>query len=271
MDVVLEGLKRHQLIIMEHDTTSQMSSVDDAAPEILEQTQTAVDLENGLATTRKTSNFKEPQYDKRDSHSVNEVWWDGPDDPSNPRNWPNSKKFTNVALVSLQCLISPIASAMFAPGVQRVMEDFNSTSKELATFVVSVFVLGFGIGPLVLAPLSEIYGRLPIYLWTNIFFVIFTIACAVSTNLNMLVGFRFLAGLAGSAPLANGGGTIADLIIQEKRGAAMAIFGIGPLLGPVIGPIAGGYLAEAEGWRWVFWVIAIAVSSSLLLSGTMLY
>lgn len=65
----------------------------------------------------------------------------------------------------------------------------------------------------------------------------------------MLVGFRFLAGIAGSAPLANGGGTIADLVRQETRGVAMAAFGIGPMLGPVIGPVAGGYLAQAEGWR----------------------
>ena len=89
----------------------------------------------------------------------------------------------------------------------------------------------------------------------NILFVIFTVACAVSSNLNKLIGFQFLAGAAGSSPLANGGGTISDLVAQEKRGAAMALFGIGPLLGPVVGPVAGGYLAEAEGWRWVFWVI----------------
>jgi MFS family permease len=122
---------------------------------------------------------------------------------------------------------------MFAPGVPKVMEDFHSENHELASFVVSVFVLGFGVGPLILALLSEIYWRLPTYLITNILFVIFTIACAVSTNINMLVGFRFLAGLAGSAPIANGGGTIADLIAQEGRGAAMASFGIGPMLGPV--------------------------------------
>ncbi len=49
----------------------------------------------------------------------------------------------------------------------------------------------------------------------------------------MLVGFRFLAGLAGSAPITNGGGTIADLIAQDGRGAAMAPFGIGAMLGSV--------------------------------------
>ncbi|KAH8647442.1 multidrug resistance protein [Tricladium varicosporioides] len=187
----------------------------------------------------------------------NIVWWDGPDDPENPRNWSTAAKFTNVAFVSLMCFITPVASAMFAPGVEGVMRDFKSNNELLASFVVSVFVLGFGVGPMILAPLSEIYGRLYIYYVMNVLFLIFTIACAVSSNLGMLVGFRFLAGVAGSAPLANGGGTITDLIVQEKRGAAMAFFAIGPLLGPIIGPVAGGYLAQAKGWRWVFWLIAI--------------
>ena len=75
----------------------------------------------------------------------------------------------------------------------------------------------------------------------------------------MLIGFRFLEGMAGSAPITIGGGTIADLFIQEQRGGALAIWSMGPLIGPVVGPITGGFLAKAEGWRWVFWVITMAV------------
>ena len=148
---------------------------------------------------------------------------------------------------------------MFAPGVPQVMDDFHSTDINLSSFVVSVYVLGYAFGPIVIAPLSELYGRLPLYHACNILFVILTIACAVSSNLNMLIGFRFLEGTFGSAPLTLGGGTIADMIVQQKRGGVMAIWAMGPLMGPVIGPVAGGYLSQAIGWRWVFWVIAIAV------------
>ncbi len=197
-------------------------------------------------------------YEKPDDPNI--VWWDGPNDPENPRNWGTLKKNINVGLISLLCFVTPVASAMFAPGIPKVMEDFHNNNNELAAFVVSIFVLGFALGPIVLAPISEIYGRQIIYFVTNVLFVIFTLACAVSNSLGMLIGFRFLAGAAGSTPLANGGGTISDLIEQERRGAAMAVFAIGPLLGPIIGPVAGGYLAQAEGWRWVFWVIVIAVS-----------
>ncbi|KAL9033315.1 MAG: hypothetical protein Q9214_007573, partial [Letrouitia sp. 1 TL-2023] len=73
----------------------------------------------------------------------------------------------------------------------------------------------------------------------------------------MLTGFRFLAGCAGSAALTIGGGTIADVMPPEKRGKAMAVYVMGPVLGPSLGPVAGGFLAEAAGWRWIFWLLAI--------------
>ena len=156
----------------------------------------------------------------------------------------------------------PLASSMFAPGVPDVMIEFQSNDEQLASFVVSIYVLGYALGPIVIAPLSELYGRLPLYHSCNLGFVIFTVACAVATDLNMLIAFRFLEGLFGSCPLTIGGGTIADIVIQEKRGAVMSIWALGPLMGPVIGPVAGGYLTQAAGWRWVFWVIAIAVRST---------
>lgn len=74
----------------------------------------------------------------------------------------------------------------------------------------------------------------------------------------MLIAFRFFAGSVGSAPLALGGGSIADTISREQRGTAMALWMSGPTVGPIIGPIAGGFLTQAAGWRWVFWVTAIA-------------
>lgn len=101
---------------------------------------------------------------------------------------------------------------MFAPSVSQVMEEFHNSNQMLAAFVVSIYVLGLAFGPLVLAPLSEVYGRWIIYFVCNTMYLVFTLACAVSTDLNMMIGFRFLAGIVGSAPLAIGGGTVAVCI-----------------------------------------------------------
>lgn len=149
---------------------------------------------------------------------------------------------------------------MFAPGIPQVMKDFHSNSEMLATFVISVYLIGFAIGPLLIAPICEMYGRLPLYVSCNILFIIFSIACAVSSSLDQLIVFRFFMGCAGVAPLTIGAGTIADIMPAESRGKAMAIFAMGPLLGPVIGPVGGGYMIDAIGWRWVYWLLAIVVS-----------
>lgn len=223
--------------------------------------------------------------DQEGEKDPNIVDWDGPDDIENPRTWTNKAKTANISLVIVLTLLTPLASSMFAPGVPAVLRDFEDSSTSIAEFVVSICtytkghktaslslvilltlnplfsdILGFAVGPLLISPLSEIYGRFPIYVVCNIMFIIFTIACAVAGSVTQLIVFRFFAGTFGVCPVTLGGASIADLIPQEKRGISMSLFSVGPLLGPVIGPIAGGYLAAAEGWRWTFWVIAIAVS-----------
>ncbi|KAI0158313.1 MFS general substrate transporter [Xylariaceae sp. FL1272] len=194
-----------------------------------------------------------------EENDPNVVFWDGPDDPANPYNWSTTMKVVNCGLISAQTFFSPLASSIFAPGVPQVLAEFHSDSLEIATFVVSVYLLGFVFGPFFIAPLSEIYGRAPIYHICNVGFVAFSVGCALAPSLNALIVFRFFAGVFGVAPITNGGGTIADMIPQEKRGSILAVYSCGPLLGPIVGPIAGGFLSSAAGWRWNFWLLAIAM------------
>ncbi|KAL1876179.1 hypothetical protein VTK73DRAFT_9617 [Phialemonium thermophilum] len=195
---------------------------------------------------------------------ANVVWWDGPDDPENPFNWPTWRKVATCSLISAMTFITPLGSSIFAPGVPQLMREFHSSSPELAAFVVSVYVLGFAAGPMLIAPLSELYGRNVVYHSCNVGFIAFLVGSALAPSLDALIVFRFFSGIFGSCPLTNGGGSIADMIVQEKRGAAMAAFSVGPLLGPIIGPVAGGFLADAKGWRWVFWLMVILASTLAL-------
>lgn len=109
----------------------------------------------------------------------------------------------------------------------------------------------------VIAPLSETYGRLPVYLACNTNFLIWCVACALAPNLASLVIFRFLAGSFGVAPFTLGGGTIADMVEPAQRGTAMGIWMAGLTVGPVIGPTIGGFISAYLGWRWNFWILAI--------------
>lgn len=172
-----------------------------------------------------------------DEHEKFKVTWEGPEDPANPYNWPRRKKGPIIAAASMITFVTPLASSMFAPGVPQVMRDFDSNSQTLAGFVVSVFLLGYVAGPLVCSPLSEMYGRTLVYHISMVGFVVFTVACGVAPDLNSLIAFRFLSGLFGSTPLCLGGGTIADLYIQEQRGGVMSIWAMGPMLGPTLGEL----------------------------------
>jgi MFS family permease len=115
------------------------------------------------------------------------------------------------------------SSSMLAAGVPALMVEFHSDNQTLASFVVTVFVLGFATGPLWFAPLSELYGRTIVQHTGCIGFVIFSIACALSTSLNMLIGMRLLQGIFAAVPLTNGGAIVADIVkITSLRKDKMA-------------------------------------------------
>ncbi|EMD94343.1 hypothetical protein COCC4DRAFT_131598 [Bipolaris maydis ATCC 48331] len=194
------------------------------------------------------------------------VDWDSPDDQQNPMNWPKSKKWSTITLVAYITFVTSFGSTIFAPGVPELLRDFHNTSDELATFIVSIYILGFCVGPLLLAPLSEVYGRFPVYYIANILFLIFSIACAVSSGMGMFIFFRLCQGITACPPLVLGGGTIGDLMAPVDRGRALTIWSMGPLLGPVVGPVVGGFMAQNIGWRWTFWFTAIMTGVGVIAS-----
>jgi MFS family permease len=130
------------------------------------------------------------------------VTWNGADDPENPKNWTMKKKWAATLVVSSFTFISPVSSSMVAPALTSIAKEFNITNEVEIQLTLSIFVLAFAIGPLFLGPLSEIYGRVPVLQLSNLFYLIFNIACGVSRSKGQMIAFRFLSGLGGSAPLA---------------------------------------------------------------------
>lgn len=139
------------------------------------------------------------------------------------------------------------------------MKDFHQSNAIIGSFTVSIFLLGFTLGPLLMAPLSELYGRLIVYHLSIATFVAFVLGCGFSKSITAFLVLRFIAGCAASSPSTIGGGTVADVIPVQERGAAMAVTALGPILAPVIGPVAGGFITQKIGWRWTFWIVGIAV------------
>jgi MFS family permease len=106
------------------------------------------------------------------------------------------------------------------------------TSRFTATLGLATFVFGLGIGPMLLGPLSEFYGRRPIYIIAYIFFTTWLIPCAVAKNIQTMLAARFFDGLAGSAFLSVAGGTVGDMFNHDQLQAPMMIYSAAPFLGP---------------------------------------
>ncbi|KAG7102127.1 Efflux pump vrtL like protein [Verticillium longisporum] len=188
----------------------------------------------------------------------NIVTWDGPKDPANPKNWPKYRRWTSTILVSCFTFISPVSSTMLAPALPTLAEEFKVKSDIETYLLMSIFLLAYAVGPFILGPLSEIYGRVVVLQSANMVFLLFNTVCGFSTSKEQMLAFRFLSGLGGSAPQALGGGVLSDCWHKEERGMATAIYSLAPFLGPAVGPIAAGYLTQYLNWRWIFWTVSIA-------------
>ncbi|KAF8560251.1 MFS general substrate transporter [Imleria badia] len=187
-----------------------------------------------------------------------------PGDPENPKNWSNLKRWYLTVTGSILVLAATFSSSAPAPIIPALMEEFG-ISAEVGTLTISLFVAGYCVGPLLWAPLSEQYGRRPIFILSFFGFVCFQIGSALSKNTASILVFRFLGGTFAASPLANSGAMISDTWGPKERGAALAVFTVAPFAGPGIGPIVGGYLYQAGvSWRWAFWIIAIFAGVCLL-------
>ena len=145
---------------------------------------------------------------------------------------------------------------MCLPALPQIQQEFQTTDPSFQTIIASVWEIGEAVGPLLAAPLSESYGRAPVYHATNLVFVIFSVACAVSSNVPMLLVFRAINGM-GDSSIALNPSIVGDMFVQEERGLPLAMVSLPPLIGPVAGPIIGGYLTQRKGWRWAVWLSAI--------------
>nr|POE47873.1 efflux pump rdc3 [Quercus suber] len=150
----------------------------------------------------------------------------GNNDPERPKNWPKAKKVTNLTIVGVFRFLSPLASTIITPASPDILASFNVHNDTLTSFVVSAFLLGYVFGPLIISPLSETYGRLPLYHINSSLFIIWTVACALAPNLPALIVFRILAGIAGSCPVALGNGSVADCVEADKRGFVYSFYGL---------------------------------------------
>ncbi|BGP52668.1 hypothetical protein JCM8202_004805 [Rhodotorula sphaerocarpa] len=178
-------------------------------------------------------------------------------DPENPFNWSPRKKWQTCLLACTFTLLVAYCGTAFSSGTESMMRDLNC-SHELAVLGLSIFPLGFGLGPLFTAPLSEAFGRYPLYVISSLVYLIFFIPVAYGQNIATVIVARFIGGIAASTGSTLVGGTVADLFDSHERGLPMSIFSICAFMGTGLGPAVSGYIELKKGWRWIEWVQMMA-------------
>lgn len=157
-----------------------------------------------------------------------------PNDPSDAMAFPMSRKWSIAILNSLSTFAVTFASSVYVSGIPSIIQDFH-VSGEVATLGLSLFVLGFALGPLIWAPFSEVYGRRTIFVVSYAAYTAFSVAAPFSPDITTLLVLRFFASAFGSSSMTNTGGIISDMFEKKERGLATSLFSCAPFLGPAFG------------------------------------
>jgi MFS family permease len=151
------------------------------------------------------------------------------------------------------------------PVAERIIFDLEGRqSKSASILLVTVWELGEACGPLLIAPLSEIYGRYATFNVANIIFIFGIGLAALSSTTGLLVFSRFLTGFAVASNVLNPA-IIGDIFSSESRGSGMSLIMLAPLVGGAVGPAVSGLIAETLGWRKILWMsAALAILCEIL-------
>lgn len=194
------------------------------------------------------------------------VGFDGPDDPLHPHNWSWKKRIIQGAIIAYQSLCLTFCSSIYSSGTQFMAAHFH-VAPVVITLGVSLYVLGFASGPVIWAPLSELYGRKPLFLFSAVGFTLFQFGAATAENLQTLLLCRFFGGFVGASPLAVVPASFADMFGNNARGAAIVVFAMVVFIGPLVGPIVGSFISFSYlGWRWTEYISGIMGGLSIILT-----
>nr|CDI56200.1 related to multidrug resistant protein [Melanopsichium pennsylvanicum 4] len=198
----------------------------------------------------------------------NVIWVDfPPDDPENPFNFTKTRKWCITLLgVLFTAEVAATASA-YVPGIASMERELNITNHELSLLGIAIYPLGFSLPPLILAPLSEVFGRNPIYLVCHLCYTVLFVGLGFAHNVSTVIILRFLQGMFGSTGSTMVGGSISDIWSSKERGQPMALFATGAIFGTGFGPVWAGWVENKRslGWRWIQYIQAVYTGFFLIL------
>ncbi len=171
-----------------------------------------------------------------------------------PTAWSIRRKWIYTVLVGLTMFNGSFASTAPNGAGTHIAKQFNLSNEEMV-FIATSFVGGCVAGPIIWAPLSEIWGRRVVFLTSTLLYTVINIGCALAPNKAVLFSCRFLAGAFASSAFSNAAAVITDLFPPPDRARPMIVASLAPLLGPCFGPLFGAVIGRRLKWPFVFWLL----------------
>ncbi|KAH7113730.1 MFS multidrug transporter-like protein [Dendryphion nanum] len=190
----------------------------------------------------------------------------GEKDGENPREWRQGFKWGVVLLLAFMAFTVTFTCISVVPIAASIAQDLSGTQADSSStaLLVTIWELGEAIGPLLIAPLSEIFGRYPTMNVCNILFIFTTFLAATSNSTTLFIAARALTGVTVASNVLNPA-IIGDMFESEQRGSAMSLVMLAPLIGGAVGPAISGAIAETLGWREVLFIATgIAIACELM-------
>lgn len=183
----------------------------------------------------------------------------------NPREWSTWYKALVVFAISFSTLVVILYSTAYTAMLEPMKQEFQVTDETIPTLGVTTYLFGLAVGSLLLAPISETFGRRPVYVIALFCFFILVIPCALATSLSQVIIIRFFVAVAGSACIANAPGTIGDIVSDDYRALVFSLWSLGPMMAPVLGPVISGFVTQYVNWRWATWLMVMMGAVSFVL------
>jgi MFS family permease len=177
-------------------------------------------------------------------------------DPADPYNWPSWKKNTNLFLIAFHAMMTTFFASGIIPAYEAISVDLGS-SLQKTSYLTSMQIVVLGFGPLFWKPVSNRYGRRPVWLLSVLGSGVSNIGCAVSHSYGAMAACRCLVAFFISPAVAIGSGVVFESYFKVQRATKMGIWTLLVTLGPPAGPFFMGFVAYHVGYRWIYWIFAI--------------
>ena len=169
----------------------------------------------------------------------------------------NPKEIEHRGLITVSVMLATIMQALdttIANVALPHMQGSMSATQEQMSWVLTSYIVASAIFIPLTGFLTAKLGRKRIFIMAVIGFTLASMLCGAAQNLEQIVVFRFLQGVFGASLVPLSQSVLLDTYPQEKHGTAMAMWGVGVMIGPILGPSLGGWLTEYYSWRWVFYI-----------------